>query len=77
MLLLLALLLPLLAVSGTTYALAPLLPPIPATECCVGALKVVTDSSHTFTPGTTAHNAAGVTTTYASLSVIPTAGVTV
>jgi len=40
----------------------------------IGAVKVVTDATHTFTPATTALNAAGITTTYFDLSVVPTAG---
>lgn len=42
----------------------------PALYCMVGYIKVVTVAV-TFTPGTTAHNAAGVTTTYVNLSVPP------
>lgn len=33
----------------------------------VGAIKIVTDSTHTFTPATTALDAAGITATYASI----------
>lgn len=39
----------------------------------IGAFKVVTASTATFTPGTTALDAAGVTTTYCSLNRIPNA----
>lgn len=46
------------------------LPIIPDTKCAVGAIKVVTDATHTFTPATTAHNAAGITTTYANISCL-------
>ena len=42
--------------------------------CIVGAFKVVTDSSHTFTPTSTSLVAAGITTTYFDLSVVPTLG---
>lgn len=62
-------------VDGTTYNLsASLMPPIPVTLCCVGALKIVTDATHTFTPGTTLNDAAGITATYYNLSVVPAAG---
>jgi hypothetical protein len=41
-----------------------------AGEVPVGYIKVVTDGV-TFTPGTTLHDAAGVTTTYVNLQVMP------
>ena len=51
------------------------LPDIPAGGAPVGCFKVVTDATHTFTPGTTALNATGITTTYYDLAVMPTAGI--
>lgn len=38
---------------------------------CIGAILVTTDSSTTFTPGTTALSAAGLTTTYFDLPFVP------
>ena len=48
-----------------------LFPDIPAGLCVVGYIKVVAASGYTFTPGTTALNATGITTTYVNCSVIP------
>jgi hypothetical protein len=42
-------------------------------SCPIGALKVVTSSSATFTAGTTNLNATGVTTTYIDLMTVPVA----
>lgn len=56
-------------IAGTTK-----LPVIPDTLCCIGALKIVTDATHTFIPGTTLNDAAGITATYHNLSVAPTSG---
>lgn len=42
-------------------------PDVPATECVIGMIKVTTDSSHTFTPATTALDAAGLTVTFYDL----------
>ena len=50
---------------------AAVLPDAPAGTAVLGALKVVVDSTHTFTPGTTALDAAGVTVTYFDLACIP------
>lgn len=50
---------------GTSSAL----PEVPSGHCPVGYLKVV--AAATFTPGTTAHNAANITTTYVNLSQMP------
>jgi hypothetical protein len=50
------------------------LPDLTAGSAPVGAFKVVTDSTHTFTPGTTPLNGAGITTTYFDLSSMPVAG---
>lgn len=46
-------------------------PELPDNEAPIGAIKVVTNASTTFTPGTTDLNAAGVTTTYIDLSMVP------
>ena len=56
-----------------TPGTATRLPQLASTQCIVGAIKIVTTA--TFTPATTAHNAAGITTTYYNLSCLPTAGV--
>lgn len=53
---------------GTSSAL----PDCPASECPVGYLKIVTGAA-TFTPATTNHDAANVTTTYVNLSQMPLA----
>lgn len=47
------------------------LPDIADTQCPFAIIKVVTDSTHTFTPGTSNLNAAGLTVTYYDISVIP------
>lgn len=39
-------------------------PALPANKACVGVVQVATDATHTFTPGTTALNAAGITATF-------------
>jgi hypothetical protein len=49
---------------------ASALPPIPATKCMIGYIKVVTVAV-TFTPATDSHAAAGVTTTYVNTAVVP------
>ena len=61
-------------VDGITYTLkAGQLPPIPATKCLVGVLKIVTDATHTFTPATTLNDAAGITATYINVARVPAA----
>lgn len=46
--------------------------PVPAAgKCPFGAVKVVTAAATTFTPGTTALDAAGITETYYNLSTVP------
>lgn len=47
-------------------AAAVVLPTIPAvnTKCIIATLTIATDGSHTFIPGTTALNAAGITATF-------------
>jgi hypothetical protein len=54
-----------------TQGTATALPDCPADQCPVGYLKIVTTA--TFTPATTAHGAAGITTTYVNLSQMPLA----
>ena len=51
-----------------------MLPEIPSNQAPIGAVKIATDSTHTFTPGTTGLNATGITDTYFDLSCVPTAG---
>lgn len=51
-----------------------MLPEIPANQAPIGALKIVTDATHTFTPGTTGLNSTGITDTYYDLSCVPKAG---
>lgn len=51
-----------------------LLPEIPEASAPIGAFKIATNSSVTFTPGVTSLNLTGVTDTYYDLSCVPTAG---
>ena len=53
----------------------PWLPEIPASQAPIGAIKIATDGTHTFTPGVTALNATGITDTYYDLSCVPKAGI--
>lgn len=48
-------------------------PTPPANVAVIGAFKVVTNGSATFTPGSTALDAAGVSVTYYDLQVLPAA----
>lgn len=50
------------------------LPKPDANKTIIGAFKVATDATHTFTPATTALNATGITTTFFDLSCVPKAG---
>lgn len=50
------------------------IPEIPATKCCIGAVRVVTDGTGTFVPATDGLNDAAVTDTYYNFSCVPTAG---
>lgn len=54
--------------AGTEFAYFP---EVPDSVCVIGGVKVDTDSTHTFTPGTTALSAAGITDTYYNFSCIP------
>lgn len=49
-------------------------PDLPRGWCPFGLIKVVTNGTTTFTPGTTALNAAGVTSTFYDLALIPSVG---
>jgi hypothetical protein len=55
-----------------TTGTATALPKLAATQCIIGAIKIVTTA--TFTPATTLHDAAGITTTYYNLSCVPVSG---
>jgi hypothetical protein len=58
-------------------AYAPFLTAVGSTKCVVAVLTIATDSSHTFTPGTTALSAAGITATFADgidQSILPLVG---
>ena len=65
---------PVLTASITAGTDKALFPEIPSTKCIIGGVKVVTDSTHTFIPGTTELSAAGITDTYFNLSCVPVAG---
>lgn len=56
---------------GTSIAGDGSVPDLPDGYAPLGVIKIVTDSSHTFTPGTTNLDAAGVTTTYFDVTVLP------
>ena len=65
--------------TGTVTATAgvtdeDMLPELPSNQAPIGAVKIATDSTHTFTPGTTGLNATGITDTYFDLSCVPEAG---
>lgn len=45
-------------------AWAAFLSALGSTKCCAGVLTIATDATHTFTPGTTALDAAGITATF-------------
>lgn len=51
----------------TVVGTATDLPAVPSGYCPIGAFKIVTDASHTFTPGTTDMSAAGITATFVDL----------
>lgn len=65
---------PVLTASITAGTDKALIPEIPSTKCCVGAIKVVTDATGTFVPATDGLNDAAVTDTYFNFSCVPTAG---
>jgi hypothetical protein len=51
-------------------------PAVPAGKCPWGAVKIACASTATFTPGTTALDAANITATYYDLATVPTAPLT-
>jgi hypothetical protein len=63
-----------LTASVTDLANKTALPKLADTQCVIGAIKVVTAAT-TFTPATSDHDKAAVTTTYYNLSCVPVAGV--
>lgn len=56
------------AVTGANTPVSPL---IANSLAAIGAFKIVTNASASFTPGTTAFNAAGVTATFFDLARVP------
>jgi len=56
---------------AATAALA-LLPDLPVTDAPIGYFQIATDSTHTFTSGTTDLSAAGITDTYGDLNSVIT-----
>jgi hypothetical protein len=50
------------------------IPAADAGKVIIGAFKIVTDATHTFTPALTPVNGAGITTTFFDLSCVPKAG---
>jgi hypothetical protein len=51
--------------ASTVSAAAVTLPTLPTSKAVIGVLTIATNGSTTFTPGTTALNAAGITATFA------------
>lgn len=69
------------AVAWTNISLtspwAPFIAAVGSTKAIVGVLTIATDSTHTFIPGTTALNAAGITATFVDgidQSILPVIG---
>ena len=56
---------------GTSAVGDGAIPDVPDGYCPIGYIKVVTDSTHTFTAGTTVLDSAGITATYQDLFVLP------
>jgi hypothetical protein len=56
---------------GATYVGDGSIPALAAGYCPIGVMKVVTNASTAFTPGTTALDAAGVTATYFDVAMLP------
>lgn len=50
-------------------------PPLASGKALIGLVKVATDGSHTFVPGTTDLGAAGITDTYYNCMVMPGAAI--
>ena len=63
--------------TANATAIANSLPRVPDGFVVVGAVKITTDASTVFTPGTTLLDAAGITATYTNLSGYPDYGITV
>lgn len=59
------------SVAGATWVGNGAVPDLPSGLTPIGMLKVATNGSTTFTPGTTLLDAAGVTVTYSDLAVLP------
>lgn len=59
------------AVMGATWVGDGSVPDVPDGYTPIGIIKVTTNGSTTFTPGTTALDAAGVTVTYTDVQVMP------
>lgn len=64
-----------LTAAVTTQTNKAACPKVPAGKCLVGILKIVTDATHTFIPGTTLNTAAGITATYYNVAAVPSAGI--
>jgi hypothetical protein len=58
---------------GATFTSQGELPAVPAGFAPLGVVKITTSNAVTFTPGTTALDAAGLTTTYTDVAMLPTA----
>ena len=63
--------------TANATAIANSLPRVPDGFVVVGAVKITTDASTVFTPGTTALDASGITPTFTNLSGYPDYGITV
>lgn len=63
--------------TANATAIANSLPRVPNGFVVVGAVKITTDASTVFTPGTTALDASGITPTFTNLSGYPDYGITV
>lgn len=59
------------AQAGTSWTGDGSIPDLPAGVTPIGVLKIVTNGVATFTPGTTALDAAGVTASYFDVAVLP------
>ena len=58
---------------GVSFTSAGEMPAVPVGYAPIGYIKVVTNGATTFTPATTALDAAGLTVTYVDVSVLPAA----
>ena len=65
------------ATADLTAGTAVLKWPTPTSGTCpIGAFKIATDSTHTYTAGTTDNSATGITATYYDLAIVPSAPLT-